>query len=138
MKYIIIVAFLFVLAGCSTTREIPDDRYQPVYPAYGYYNSDPYYTPYAPAYDYTYRDRIYYDNNYYGRRPRYNSYPQYRGRVNQPYNQAQQPQYRAVQQPAQTQIIQPRVVQPRDIKYPDGTIKRADGQIIHPGQRERK
>ena len=125
MKYIIGLAFLMFFIGCTTTREFPDDRYQPAYPrTYGY--SDPYY---SPIYDYSYRDRVYYDNNYNGRRRQYRN-SEYR-------RYQQQPQYRVVEPRVQRQV-EPRVVQqPRDKVYPDGTIKKADGQIIHPGQRDR-
>lgn len=128
MKYIIGFAFVLFFIGCSTTRELPDDRYQPVYQPYGY-SVDPYYNP---AYDYSYRDRIIYDNTYGNRHRTYryeNRKPQYR--------YEQQPRYRVEPRVQERQVIQPKVVQPRDKVYPDGTIKKADGTIIHPGMRER-
>ncbi|MEP6615861.1 MAG: hypothetical protein ABJA57_04750 [Ginsengibacter sp.] len=133
MKYIIGFAMVLFFIGCTTTRELPDDRYQPVYQQpYGYYNSDPYY---APAYDYSYRDRVYYENNYGNYRPR----RQYRYDDRRPQYRTyqQQPQYRVEPRVEERTIIQPKVVQPRDKVYPDGTIKKADGSIIHPGQRDR-
>jgi hypothetical protein len=133
MKYIIGFAFVLFFIGCTTTREFPDDRYQPVYEPvyqpYGYYSVDPYYNP---AYDYSYRDRVIYDNTYRNRHRAYrydNRQPQYR--------YEQQPRYRVIEPRVQErQVIQPRV-QPRDKVYPDGTIKKADGTIIHPGQQDR-
>ena len=135
MKYIIGLASILFFVGCSTTREFPEDRYQPVYQQpYGVY-SDPYY---SPAYDYNYRDRVIYDNNYYGGYHNRRHYYRYDDRQPQVIYRDRQPQYRVVEprvQQQQQQIIQPRVVQPRDIRYPDGTIKKADGQIIHPNER---
>jgi len=131
MKYIIGLASILFFVGCGTTREFPEDRYQPVYQQpYGVY-SDPYYNP---AYDYSYRDRVIYDNNYYGGYHNRRRYYRYNDRQSPyTYRQQQQPQYRVVEPRVQRQIIQPRVVeQPRDIRYPDGTIKKADGTIIHP------
>jgi hypothetical protein len=139
MKYIIVLAFVILFIGCNTTREIPDDRYQQPYDTYGYNYSDPYYTP---GYDYNYRERVYYDNNYYGSRNRHRQY-RYDTRQPQYRYQQQQPQYKAVPPRIQPRnrvlprIIEPRVVQPRDKRYPDGTIRKADGEIIHPGQRDR-
>ena len=134
MKYIIGFAFVLFFIGCTTTREFPDDRYQPVYEPvyqpYGYYSVDPYYNP---AYDYSYRDRVIYDNTY------RNRHRAYRYDTRQPqYRYEQQPRYRVIEPRVQErQVIQPRVVQPRDKVYPDGTIKKADGTIIHPGQQDR-
>ena len=138
MKYIIGLAFVLIFIGCSTTREFPEDRYQPASQPYGYYNTDPFYTPaygYAPAYDY--RDRVYYDT--YGSR-RHRNYRsndrRYYDRQNTYRYQQQQPQYRVVEPRQQPRIIEPRV-QSRDKVYPDGTIKKADGTIIHPFQKDK-
>ncbi len=140
MKHIIVPAFVLLFIGCNTTREIPDDRYQPPYNTYGYNYFDPFYSPY----DYNYRERLYYNNYYYGSRNRRRYYrsdnrqPQYYYQQRQPqYRNQQQPQYKVVQPRVQSQIIKPGVVQPRDKRYPDGTIRKADGEIIHPGQRNR-
>ena len=136
MKYILGFAFVLFFIGCSTTREFPEDRYQPVYQPYSYYNTDPFFTP---AYDYNYRDRIYYENNRYAYRNRHRNYRYDDRRYDdRRYNSQyqQQPQYRVVEPRQQPRVIEPRV-QAKDKVYPDGTIKKADGTIIHPFQREK-